>query len=411
MIKHFRHAIEETLPWLSSIGADPTGGMTRLLYSPEWLETQQQFKKRMAESGLETRFDDVGNLYGRLCGTQFPEQVILSGSHIDTVVNGGNLDGQFGALAAWLALDWLKATYGAPLRTVEVVSMAEEEGSRFPYVFWGSKNIFGLANPEEVRHIQDAKGTGFVDAMQACGFTLPAAPLAARTDIRAFVELHIEQGCVLESNGLSIGVVNAIVGQRRYTVTLNGESNHAGTTPMGYRRDTVHAFSRICSQSIEKAKQHGDPLVLTFGKVEPQPNTVNVVPGKTTFTIDCRHTDAAVLREFTEQLENDMRAICDEMDISIDIDLWMDEAPVPMNAELVAALTRLCETEQLNYRIMHSGAGHDAQIFAPRVPTCMIFVPSINGISHNPAERTNINDLAEGVKTLALMLHQLAWQK
>ncbi|WP_373444616.1 hydantoinase/carbamoylase family amidase, partial [Salmonella enterica] len=184
-----------------------------------------------------------------------------------------------------------------------------------------------------------------------------------------------------------------------------------GTTPMGYRRDTVHAFSRICSQSIEKAKQHGDPLVLTFGKVEPQPNTVNVVPGKTTFTIDCRHTDAAVLREFTEQLENDMRAICDEMDISIDIDLWMDEAPVPMNAELVAALTRLCETEQLNYRIMHSGAGHDAQIFAPRVPTCMIFVPSINGISHNPAERTNINDLAEGVKTLALMLHQLAWQK
>ncbi|EBI1537505.1 hydantoinase/carbamoylase family amidase [Salmonella enterica] len=349
MIKHFRHAIEETLPWLSSIGADPTGGMTRLLYSPEWLETQQQFKKRMAESGLETRFDDVGNLYGRLCGTQFPEQVILSGSHIDTVVNGGNLDGQFGALAAWLALDWLKATYGAPL--------------------------------------------------------------AARTDIRAFVELHIEQGCVLESNGQSIGVVNAIVGQRRYTVTLNGESNHAGTTPMGYRRDTVHAFSRICSQSIEKAKQHGDPLVLTFGKVEPQPNTVNVVPGKTIFTIDCRHTDAAVLREFTEQLENDMRAICDEMDISIDIDLWMDEAPVPMNAELVAALTRLCETEQLNYRIMHSGAGHDAQIFAPRVPTCMIFVPSINGISHNPAERTNINDLAEGVKTLALMLHQLAWQK
>lgn len=111
------------------------------------------------------------------------------------------------------------------------------------------------------------------------------------------------------------------------------------------------------------------------------------------------------------ELENDMRAICDEMDISIDIDLWMDETPVPMNAELVATLTRLCETEQLNYRIMHSGAGHDAQIFAPRVPTCMIFVPSINGISHNPAERTNINDLAEGVKTLALMLHQLAWQK
>ena len=247
--------------------------------------------------------------------------------------------------------------------------------------------------------------------MKACGFTLPNAPLTPRQDIKAFVELHIEQGCVLESNGQSIGVVNAIVGQRRYTVTLNGESNHAGTTPMGYRRDTVYAFSRICHQSVEKAKKMGDPLVLTFGKVEPRPNTVNVVPGKTTFTIDCRHTDATVLRDFTQQLENDMRAICDEIDIGIDIDLWMDEEPVPMNKELVATLTELCESEKLNYRVMHSGAGHDAQIFAPRVPTCMIFIPSINGISHNPAERTNITDLAEGVKTLALMLYQLAWQK
>ncbi|EGH9952196.1 hydantoinase/carbamoylase family amidase [Escherichia coli] len=355
MITHFRQAIEETLPWLSSFGADPTGGMTRLLYSPEWLETQQQFKKRMAASGLETRFDEVGNLYGRLSGTEYPQEVVLSGSHIDTVVNGGNLDGQFGALAAWLAIDWLKTQYGAPLRTVEVVAMAEEEGSRFPYVFWGSKNIFGLANPDDVRNICDAKGNSFVDAMKACGFTLPNAPLTPRQDIKAFVELHIEQGCVLESNGQSIGVVNAIVGQRRYTV--------------------------------------------------------NVVPGKTTFTIDCRHTDAAVLRDFTQQLENDMRAICDEMDIGIDIDLWMDEEPVPMNKELVATLTELCESEKLNYRVMHSGAGHDAQIFAPRVPTCMIFIPSINGISHNPAERTNITDLAEGVKTLALMLYQLAWQK
>lgn len=411
MLNHFRNAIEETLPWLSSFGADPTGGMTRLLYSREWLETQQQFKKRMAESGFDTRFDDVGNLYGRLTGTQFPDEVILSGSHIDTVVNGGNLDGQFGALAAWLALRWLKETYGAPLRTVEAIALAEEEGSRFPYVFWGSKNIFGLANPVEVKNISDAHGINFVTAMNECGFALPAAPLKPRQDIKAFVELHIEQGCVLETNGQAVGVVNAIVGQRRYTITLEGESNHAGTTPMSYRRDTVHAFSRICCESIAKAKAHGDPLVLTFGKVEPQPNTVNVVPGKTVFTIDCRHTDAQALRSFTEDLEGDMRAICAEMNIGIDIDLWMDEAPVPMDADLVQQLTALCEKEQLNYRVMHSGAGHDAQIFAPRVPTCMIFMPSIKGISHNPAERTHIDDLAEGVKTLALMLYQLAWKK
>nr|WP_318382602.1 allantoate deiminase [uncultured Enterobacter sp.] len=407
----FRKAIEDTLPWLSSFGADPTGGLTRLLYSPEWRETQQQFKQRMSDSGLETRVDDIGNLYARLPGTKYPHEVVLSGSHIDSVVNGGNLDGQFGALAAWLAIRWLKETFGAPLRTLEAVALAEEEGSRFPYVFWGSKNIFGLANPADVRDICDAKGVNFVDAMHSCGFTLPAAPLKPREDIKAFVELHIEQGRILEHHSQSIGVVNAIVGQRRYTVTLCGESNHAGSTPMGFRRDTVHAFSRICSESIAKAQAFGDPLVLTFGKVEPQPNTVNVVPGKTLFTLDCRHTDAEQLHAFTTGLEADMRRICAEMDISIDIDLWMDEAPVPMNPQLVQQLAAVCEKERISYRVMHSGAGHDAQIFAPRVPTCMIFMPSINGISHNPAEKTAITDLALGVKTLALMLYQLAYQE
>lgn len=411
MRKHFYTAIEQTLPWLSSFGADPSGGMTRLLYSPEWLETQQQFKQRMTESGLETRFDAIGNVYGKLTGSDFPDEVVLSGSHIDTVSNGGNLDGQFGALAAWLAIHHLNEIYGPPVRSVEVVALAEEEGSRFPYVFWGSKNIFGLADPDDVRTLQDAKGVSFVDAMRDCGFELALAPQPPRRDIKAFVELHIEQGCVLENLGKSIGVVNAIVGQRRYTVTLSGEANHAGTTPMSYRRDTIHAFSRICCEATARAKALGDPLVLTFGKVEPQPNTVNVVPGKTIFTVDCRHTDAAALHLFTHHLEEEMRAICCEMNIDIDIDRWMDEAPVPMDAELVAQLAALCEKERINYRIMHSGAGHDAQIFAPQVPTCMIFMPSIKGISHNPAERTEILDLAEGVNTLALILYQLAWQK
>ncbi|MER3919642.1 hydantoinase/carbamoylase family amidase, partial [Klebsiella pneumoniae] len=180
MTHSFRQAIEETLPWLSSFGADPTGGLTRLLYSPEWLQAQQAFKQKMSDSGLETRFDEVGNLYGRLPGSRFPDDVILSGSHIDSVVNGGNLDGQFGALAAWLAVRWLKETYGAPLRTVEVLALAEEEGSRFPYVFWGSKNIVGIANPADVREIKDAKGVAFVDAMKQCGFSLATAPLAPR---------------------------------------------------------------------------------------------------------------------------------------------------------------------------------------------------------------------------------------
>ena len=142
----FYQHVESQLDWLSVFGADPAGGISRLLYSPEWLETQNQLKQRMTQNGFATRFDAVGNLYGRIEGSDRKDEVILSGSHIDTVVSGGHLDGQFGVLAAFIAMRYLKDTFGTPRRTLEVVSLAEEEGSRFPYVFWGSKNIVGQAD-------------------------------------------------------------------------------------------------------------------------------------------------------------------------------------------------------------------------------------------------------------------------
>lgn len=279
-MKNFQQEISETSGWLSKIGADPSGGMTRLLYTPEWVEAQRALKQAFETAGLATSFDAVGNLSGRLQGSKYPDQVILSGSHIDTVVNGGNLDGQFGIEAAYLAIKHLKETYGAPLRTLEVISLAEEEG---------------------------------------------------------------------------------------------------------------------------------DPLVLTFGKVEPKPNTVNVVPGFTHFTLDCRHTDKATLLRFTQEIEADIQRICAEMGIEVEIDLWMDETPIPMDKQLLACVSHLCESHKMNYRMIHSGAGHDSQIFAPHVPTVMMFVPSIAGISHNPAEKTELSDLVEGVKILAHTLYQLAY--
>jgi allantoate deiminase len=232
-----------------------------------------------------------------------------------------------------------------------------------------------------VREIKDAKGVAFVDAMKQCGFTLPAAPLAPRRDIKAFVELHIEQGRVLETNKQSIGVVNAIVGQRRYTITLTGESNHAGTTPMGYRRDTVHAFSRICCESIAKAKATATRWC-SLGKVDPQPNTVNVVPGKTVFTMDCRHTDARELTAFTEVIEADMggsagkwrlasRSICGWMKPRFPwIKRWWPDSPrfVRKRGEFPRDAQR---------------RGPRRTNFRPCFPTCMIFMPSIKGISHN----------------------------
>lgn len=396
---------------ISSIGADPTGGLTRLLYTKPWLDAQMSLKKHFEDDGLNTHFDDIGNLFGRIEGSIYPQETIMSGSHIDTVVNGGNLDGQYGILAPFLAMKYLKKTYGQPLRSIEVVSLAEEEGSRFPYVFWGSKNMMGIANNADVENIKDAKGIPFVEAMQASGFNFHKDTAAVRQDIKAFLEIHIEQGNVLEMENKQIGVVHSIAGQKRYNITLKGQSNHAGTTPMKYRKDTVFAFSKFCVQSIEKAKKQGDPLVLTFGKVNPSPNTVNVVPGQTLFTMDCRHTDANILNAFTMELEQDIQKIGADMGIEVNIDLWMNEPPIPMDNTLVKMLEQVCQDNAVNYRLMHSGAGHDSQIFAPRIPTAMLFVPSINGISHNPEEATKLEDLAQGIYMLASSLYRLAYKK
>lgn len=401
--------VADIIKWISSIGGLENGGTTRLLYSPEWLAAQNALQTHMNEIGMQTYFDDVGNLFGRYEGSKYKDQVIMSGSHVDTVVNGGKLDGQLGIVGAILAMQYLQKNYGQPLRTLEVISMAEEEGSRFPYVFWGSKNVFGLADNKDVENIADAEGNRFVDAMQFCGFKFNTQP--PRQDIKAFVELHIEQGGVLENEQKSIGIVTSIVGQRRYNIRLIGEANHAGTTPMGYRKDAVYAFSRICHESINKAVRLGDPLVLTFGHVDPKPNVVNVVPGEVLFTMDCRHTDQQILIDFTQEIVTDMQRIAHELGLEIEITRWMDEPPIPMDSKLIKLLENQCQKANLNFRVMHSGAGHDSQIFAPRVPTAMLFVPSIKGISHNPAEATKTEDLVEGIKALTYALYQLAYQE
>ncbi|WP_346355565.1 allantoate deiminase [Azotosporobacter soli] len=408
MMEMTLNEIQETMDWLASISDGEGPGTTRLLYSPSWLTAQTKLKERFEALGMRCHFDAIGNLYGTLEGSEMPEKTIATGSHVDTVVRGGKLDGQLGIFGGYLAVKKLLEVYGKPKKSIQIISMAEEEGSRFPYVFWGSKNIFGLAKKEDVAAIKDADGIGFVEAMQKAGFDFSEAH-QERTDIEAFIELHIEQGNFLEEEQFTVGVVNSIVGQKRYNITLKGEANHAGTTLMRYRKDTVECMARIITQSIDKAKAAGDPLVLTFGKVVPSPNTVNVVPGETLFTMDCRHTDAAFLQEFTLGLENDMRKIAERYGISIEIDNWMNEKPVLMDAKVVETIENVCRSKNLNYKLMHSGAGHDSQIFAPRVPTGMIFVPSIKGISHNPAEDTKVEDLREGIRALAYTLHEFAY--
>lgn len=401
--------INSIMNWLSSFGLQESGGITRLLYSKEWLDAQNALKEKFESIGMEAKFDAVGNLFGRVEGTDASDETIATGSHVDTVVNGGKLDGQLGIFGGFLAVKYLLETYGKPKKNIEVISMAEEEGSRFPYVFWGSKNLLGLVNKDDVMDIADENGVKFVDAMHECGFDFTADSKSSLSHVKNFVELHIEQGNALEMEGKSVGIITGIVGQRRYNITLQGEANHAGTTLMEYRRDVMQVFAQIVTESIKKAKDKGNPLVLTFGKINVKPNTVNVVPGYAEFTMDCRHTDSKFLKEFTAMIEEDMKRIAKEANVEIEIDRWMDEEPVPMNEEVIKIIEQACADKKLNYKLMHSGAGHDSQIIAPRISTGMIFVPSVKGISHNPKEFTELEDLKQGIEALAEAIYKLAY--
>ncbi|AKF95776.1 allantoate deiminase [Brevibacillus laterosporus] len=403
--------IVQHLEWLGHFGKEPEGGISRFLYSKEWLEAQKALEDWMNKEGFDFHFDEVGNLFGGLRGTKHQDETILTGSHVDTVGNGGLYDGQYGIIAGLLAIKYLKEKYGNPLRNLQVVSMAEEEGSRFPYAFWGSKNIVCTAKREEVENIADFDGIAFVDAMRECGFDFRKEATEIRKDLKTFVEIHIEQGSVLENEKKSVGVVHSIVGQRRFTVEVTGEANHAGTTPMGYRKDTVHAASTMICDVMNRTKKHGDPLVATVGKIEVKPNVVNVVPGYTLFTMDIRHTEKEALVQFTEEIMASMNAIAEEIGVGLKVDMWMDVDPVPMDKRVVEVIEKQCQEKGLNYKLMHSGAGHDAQILAPFVPSAMIFVPSRKGISHNPAEYTEPHDLAEGVKALIGTLYELAYKE
>ncbi len=410
-MKELIDKVAHLVAWLGQYGQTQEGGVSRLLYTKEWVDAQNALEKLLQEDGLITRYDEIGNLYGRLEGSKYKEETVLTGSHVDTVKNGGKLDGAFGILAGILAIQYLKENYGQPLRNLEVVSFAEEEGSRFPYAFWGSKNLVGLATKEDVENIADFNGVPFVDAMREAGFNFRDESKAFREDLKTFVEIHIEQGNVLENEGKDIGIVHSIVGQRRFTIEVAGVANHAGTTPMGYRKDALVAASQMIQEVVNKAKEHGDPLVATVGKMEVKPNIVNVVPGNVLFTLDVRHTEKNMLVMFTDELKMIINRIAAESGIEVKIDMWMDEDPILMDKHVVEAIEKQLKAKGLNYKMMHSGAGHDSQIIAPIVPTAMIFVPSKAGISHNPLEYTSPEELVMGVKALIDSLYVLAYKE
>ncbi|MGE7612040.1 M20 family metallo-hydrolase [Paenibacillus sp. NPDC101420] len=403
---------QKLLELLEELGAFSTPGLgvTRLLYTEEWSRAQIFLQEKMAGLGLEVSIDKVGNVYGRLSGRDPQQKVILTGSHIDTVVNGGKYDGAYGIAAAMIALQDLQRNFGQPQRTLEVVSFCEEEGSRFPLAYWGSGHVTERYDGSEAETCIDAEGVTLQVAMTESSFLQGVTDEnGARNDIGAFVELHIEQGIILEKTDTQIGVVQGIVGQRRYMVKVSGIANHAGATPMFMRQDALASAVEMLYVLESAAKTAGEPLVATSGKFEVYPNTPNVIPGEVLFTLDIRHSEEDELERFCEKLLAECNEIAVKRGVTLEVTSVLHTVPAPMDTKLSAMLENICRQQGKTYRMMVSGAGHDAQLFAPRCPTAMIFVPSRAGISHSPEEYTSPEQLAAGLEVLTAMLYELAY--
>jgi allantoate deiminase len=395
---------------LYAIGTEPGGGCYRPLYGESWATACDHVRRWMNEAGLAVRRDAVGNLWGRLEG-RAAGKAVVTGSHIDTVRRGGRLDGALGIVAGLVALRALATAHGTPQRPLELLVVCEEEGSRFPTNFWGSRAIVAALTPDEAQQVIDQDGVSLAQAMRERGLDPGQVGSAARDDLEAFIELHIEQGGVLEASGAALAIVGAIAGAVHLEVTVTGRSDHAGTTPMDLRRDAL-AGAAAMVQAVESiAAALGRPAVATVGKLRVEPDQINVVPGRVTFTVDLRHAELSGRRALEERIRSLCRTIAAERKLEIAIRQLHERPPVPMDAGIRDLLARAAADTGVNPppATLVSGAGHDAQVLAARCRVGMLFVPSIGGRSHCPEEATDPAHLALGTRVLAGALQLLAY--
>jgi allantoate deiminase len=400
--------MQSLIETLGRIGEQPGGGIIRHVYDPAWRAALDQLSTWMGEAGLEVRRDAVGNLFGRLEGDS--PRTVLTGSHVDTVILGGRYDGGLGILSALTALCTLKERLGKPHKSLEMVALCEEEDSRFHGNFWGTRGMLGLIEETELGALTDDRGVTIADAMREVGLDPAAFRDAVRTDLDAFVELHIEQGRILYDQQLPLGVVDAITGLYRFRVTLEGRTDHAGTTPMDLRRDPMQAAAQFATEMTRLVAEVGRPAVVTNGWWDVRPGAWNIVPGHVEFSVDLRHPDEATKQQLAARILQLGQDITARRGVSISYDIASDVLPMAMDASIRAELQAAAEACDVPWIPMVSGAGHDSQVMATGVPTAMVFVPSVDGRSHSAAEYTSPEDAARGATVLAVGLQRLAYQ-
>ncbi|QHS17681.1 Zn-dependent hydrolase [Halopenitus persicus] len=398
----FRRSFEE----YSAIGATDNDGLHRLTLTDEDAAVRDLFVSDLESLGLEVTIDEMGNVFGRRPGTDPDADPVMIGSHLDSQPKGGRFDGQLGVL---VALETMRALEDAGIETdrpVEIVNWTNEEGSRFENPLLGSSVFIGNTSLEEAYDLTDDDGIRFEDELERIGYK-GDAPCEARP-IHSFLELHIEQGPYLEEHGNAVGVVEGVYGMAWLQATIHGHADHAGPTPMHTRTDALTAAAKAIREVESLPLRLSEDAVATVGRIDVEPDSINVIPSRADFTIDVRSYDDDVVDRAIEEAEFEVATAADRAGGEYDFEQIWRIPHTEFSPSVADAAAAAAEAVDASYERMVSGAGHDAKYLNEITDTAMLFVPSADGNTHNEAEFTPWEDCVTGARTFAEATRRLA---
>jgi len=376
------------------------GGLTRVFLSPQARAATDKVLGWMREAGMQAKLDAIGNAAGRYEGSRSGLPCLMLGSHLDTVRDAGKYDGMLGVLSAIECVHALNAAQKRLPFAIEVIGFGDEEGVRFGTTLLGSRAVAGIFDMAALE-ARDSLGKTMADALREFGLDPARIPTIARKkgDVLAYAELHIEQGPVLESEGLPVGVVSAINGFSRLRVTLRGAAGHAGTVPMKLRRDAL-AGAAECALAVERVATSHPELVGTVGRFEVKPGAINVIPGEVMFTVDVRAPQDSLREDAVARIRSEIDNVCRTRKLTHEIETLQDFGVTACAPRLIEQMERAVAGQGFRVRRLPSGAGHDGMALGAIAEICMLFVRCKRGISHSPLESITREDADAGVKVL-----------
>lgn len=402
--------IQKDIETLAQFNATPGKGLTRFSFTMEDRLAREYIKGEMEMAGLKVFEDAAGTIVGRLEGKLENAPVVMVGSHYDSVKNGGNFDGPAGVVTA---MEIARVLHEKNLKTnfpIEFIAMIEEEGGRFGGGLFASRAMVGKVTRDQLDSFKDQEGISTAQAMKDFGLDPDRIGEAVREpgSIKAFLELHIEQGPILETQGKDIGIVDYIVGIREFEVIIKGRPDHAGTTPMSMRADALDAAASVISKISGFAKEAAEGTVATVGRLQVLPGAANIVPGEVRFVVDIRSKNSSCIETVTERIKRDIEETGQMKGVQWQFIDKLDVPPVKLSDEIMDSLERNCKSLEFSKEIMLSGAGHDAMVMAAIADVGLVFVPSKDGRSHCPEEWTPYEDLQKGIEVVYRTICDLA---